>query len=479
MAFGLFKKNHTADTIFINGKIYTQNRDLPWAEAVACKDGKFIYVGNSQDAGQYEGPDTYVVDLSGKYVLPGLINTHNHGALRAFEGMYISLSENDEIEDVQGILSDYILNNPEEDVYFGYGFKAGLLKEMTQEQASLKLDEVCTDKPIMLLSLGEGTLWVNNCALEQAREAAQEDGVPMISVSYFMQSVSPFNYEELQNRIIELASEYCSKGFTSLFNAGAPEFMDNVCQEVLLMMHQQEMMKQRYFGSLEVAGDNINRLKAVMKRLTEKKTNTMELDDSIHCNVLKISLRREEEAEDLDIENVKKLIMEVSDQGFNVHIDVLDSKALKECMEIITVVRNAGYRKNIFIVACDKELRRDSEEFSLSEMCTDNVFFQPSTKREPAEEYAAIEEASSVEEILDSFTIDAAISLGVSDKLGTIEVGKLADFAVFEKNPFDLIKPSLFKKLQADMTVLGGQVVYDVEEDNMREWYDLMSGMQL
>lgn len=477
MIFGLFKKDQIADTVFINAKIYTQDADMPWVEAVACKDGKIIYVGNSQDAEQFIGSDTYVVDLKDKYMLPGLINTHSHPALRVFQDTYISISENYDIDDVLGMMSDYIADNSEQDVYFGYGFASKLLKGLSQEEASAKLDEVCNDKPIMLLSICEGVLWINNFALEQVKTAAEEDGQQMISLDYFLQVMAPFDYEEIQNKIVELASDYCSKGFTSIFNAGVPEFMDNIYQDVIITMHQQDMIKQRCFGSLLVTR-NI-KPEFVAKKLMQKKTKTTELDDYVQCNTLKFSLRREEAFEGITSENSKKMMINASERGFNVHIDALDQKAFRESMENITAVRNAGHRKNNFVVACDEDLRKDSEDFCLDEMCLDNVFFQPSTNCESSNEYAAIEGATSVEEIVDRFTIDAAISLGVSDKLGSIETGKFADFSIFEENPFDVIKPSMFKKLLADMTVVAGQVVYDEEEDSMQEWYDLMSGMQL
>ncbi len=477
MIFGLFKKNQTADTVFVNGNIYTQDADLPWAEAVACKDGKIVYVGNSQEAEQFTGPETNVLDLEGKYMLPGFINTHSHPSLRIFEDAYISIPEEYDIDEVLGLISDYIFNNPEEETYFGYGFGPNLLKELTQEEASEKLDEVCSDKPIMLLSLGVGVFWVNNCALEQARAAAQEDGVLRISIDYFLQVVNPFNFEELQNKTLELASEYCSRGFTSIFNAGATEFMDNIYEEAIITMNQQDMIKQRYFGSFPV--ERNTKAQNVMNKLMQKRTNTTELDDFVHCNTLKINLRREDEFKGIESENLKQLIEEASERGFDVHIDPLDYKAFRECMEIITAVRNAGYRKNHFIVACDESLRKDSEVFSLDEMCLDNVYFQPSTKCDPLDEYGALEGSTSVEEIIDRLTMDAAVSLGISDKLGSIEAGKLADFTVYEENPFEVIKPSLFKKLSAEMTVIEGQIVYDAEEDNMQEWYNLMSGMQL
>lgn len=477
MIFGLFKKDQTADTVFVNGNIYTQDADMPWAEAVACKDGEIIYVGNSQEAERFTGSDTYVVDLAGKYVLPGLINTHSHPALRIFEDTYTSIPENQDMDDILGMMSDCILNNPEEKIYFGYGFAPKVLNGLTQEEASAKLDEVCLDKPVMLLSNDEGALWVNNYALEQAKTAAQEDGILNISLDYFLQVVAPFDYEELQNKTVGLASEYCSRGFTSIFNAGAPEFMDNFYQDVIINMHQQDMIKQRYFGSFRVAR-NV-KPEAVINHLMQKKTKTTELDDYIHCNNLKITISREEDSQGISAENLRKFMEQACDRGFDVHVDVLDRKAFMECMESITAIRNAGYRKNNFIIACEEEIRKGNEGFCLEEMCLDNVFFQPSTRCESSNEYAAIEGTSSVEEILDRFTMDAAVSLGVSDKLGSIEVGKYADFAVFEENPFDVMKPAMFKKLSADMTILAGRVVYDVEEDNMQGWYDLMSGMQL
>lgn len=477
MIFGLFKKDQTADTVFVNGNIYTQDADMPWAEAVACKDGEVIYVGNSQEAEKFAGSDTYVIDLAGKYMLPGLINTHSHPALRIFEDAYISIPENYDIDDILGMMSDYIFNNQEEQVYFGYGFGNNVLKGMTQEEATAKLDEICMDKPVMLLSKGEGVLWINNSALEQVRAAAQEDGILNISLEYMLQVVAPFDYEELQNKTVGLVSEYCSRGFTSIFNAGTPEFMDNVYQDVIINMHQQDMIKQRYFDSFQVAR-NI-KPEAAINHLMQKKTKTTELDDYMHCNHLKLTISQDDDSQEISVENQSEMMEKACERGFDIHLDVLDRKAFTECMESITAIRNAGYRKNNFILACDEEIRNGNEEFCMEEMCLENLSFQNSTIGEPSNEYMALEGASSVEEILDRFTIDAAVSLGISDKFGSIEVGKFADFVIFEENPFNVIKPGFFKKLSADMTVLAGNVVYDVEEDNMQEWYNLMSGMQL
>jgi len=67
-----------ADTIFINGNVYTVNDRQPHAEAVAVKAGKIIFVGSNKDAKSYQGKNTRVVDLRGNTVVPGLTDSHYH-----------------------------------------------------------------------------------------------------------------------------------------------------------------------------------------------------------------------------------------------------------------------------------------------------------------------------------------------------------------------------------------------------------------
>ena len=72
-------------------------------------------------------------------------------------------------------------------------------------------------------------------------------------------------------------------------------------------------------------------------------------------------------------------------------------------------------------------------------------------------------------------TVIAAEELG-RDDIGMIEVGRLADFTVFEENP---IKKNLryFTNMHAEQTIIGGVIVYDAEEALMDEMYSLMTEM--
>lgn len=68
----------TADSLYLNGRIYTANDSQPWAEAVAIADGRFIYVGTSEGARAYAGSGTEQIDLGGKMAMPGIHDAHSH-----------------------------------------------------------------------------------------------------------------------------------------------------------------------------------------------------------------------------------------------------------------------------------------------------------------------------------------------------------------------------------------------------------------
>ena len=64
-----------ADQIIKNAKIFTANKDNLQATALVVKDGKFIYVGDEAGLSAYEGE---VADLGGKFIMPGIIDSHVH-----------------------------------------------------------------------------------------------------------------------------------------------------------------------------------------------------------------------------------------------------------------------------------------------------------------------------------------------------------------------------------------------------------------
>ena len=70
----------TADSVFINGKVLTVDGASSVAQAFAIKDGKFLAVGSTDAIRRNAGPNTQVVDLKGRTVIPALSDNHFHSA---------------------------------------------------------------------------------------------------------------------------------------------------------------------------------------------------------------------------------------------------------------------------------------------------------------------------------------------------------------------------------------------------------------
>src|SRR4029079_11085768 len=68
------------DTIFFNGKLV--RFDALAAQALAVRDGRIAAIGGSDEIRSLAGPSTRVIDLGGRTLIPGLIDSHIH-AIRA------------------------------------------------------------------------------------------------------------------------------------------------------------------------------------------------------------------------------------------------------------------------------------------------------------------------------------------------------------------------------------------------------------
>ncbi len=74
--------SQSADTILVNGKILTVDSQFSTREAIAIRDGKITAVGSNSEVRKQAGPRTRVIDLQGRTVIPGFIDSHIH-AIRA------------------------------------------------------------------------------------------------------------------------------------------------------------------------------------------------------------------------------------------------------------------------------------------------------------------------------------------------------------------------------------------------------------
>ncbi len=158
-------KSNIADKVFTNGKIYTVNEKQPWAEALAIKGNKIIFVGSNYDAKILIGENTKVIKLNGKMMLPGLNDTHTHVRIG---GQMNSVMLN--LFDVQGgrksvleAIKKYADGLEPDEWVLGTGW---MYDDFNPPPTRQELDAVTGGRPATISSESQHTGWYNTKALE-------------------------------------------------------------------------------------------------------------------------------------------------------------------------------------------------------------------------------------------------------------------------------------------------------------------------
>jgi len=89
-----------ADWIFVNGKVLTVDRAFSSCSAIAVSGDRILATGTDQQISDHAGPQTEVIDLKGRTVIPGLIDTHAHLDREGLKSVYPSLTGATSIDDI-------------------------------------------------------------------------------------------------------------------------------------------------------------------------------------------------------------------------------------------------------------------------------------------------------------------------------------------------------------------------------------------
>jgi predicted amidohydrolase YtcJ len=160
----------TPDLVLLNGKILTVDAKDTVAQAVAIRGDKIIAVGTSADIARLAAPSTRRVDLAGRTVTPGLIDTHAHLANGGVQDMYfIELTplKVSNIADVSRLVGERAAKTPPGEFIRGRGWDEGKLTERRYIYAR-DLDPVSPNHPVMLVQTTGHYAVANTAALKLA-----------------------------------------------------------------------------------------------------------------------------------------------------------------------------------------------------------------------------------------------------------------------------------------------------------------------
>ena len=172
-----FKASYAApDLIIINADIRTADPKRMTAQAIAIKDGKFFAIGSSLEIEKLKDKDTKVLDVEGKTILPGFIDSHTHlsSGAKIVTGIDLTGIANKSVW-LEMIAERIKTMEPGE-------WLLGGRWDYTFEDKGLptrwELDSVAPNNPVALSDIDGHSMWVNSLAIEKANINANSE-VPM------------------------------------------------------------------------------------------------------------------------------------------------------------------------------------------------------------------------------------------------------------------------------------------------------------
>ncbi len=227
-----------ATVAFVNAAVYTMATGQPWAQAVAVNGDKIIAVGSTLSVQPLIGPKTQVIDLNGQMLMPGFVEGHTHPFLGAFFTSGVDL-QYDSVDGALNAIKQYAAANPTGPLR-GFGWRVDMFPSAGPTRQML--DEIVSDRPIMLFSIDVHSMWVNSKALEVANiTAATPDPIP--NFSYFVRdaqgaptgyvlevlaelmvanAVEPVSAQGMAKYLGDWLPKAAKAGITSLFDASVP-----------------------------------------------------------------------------------------------------------------------------------------------------------------------------------------------------------------------------------------------------------------
>lgn len=551
----------TADYIFTNAKVYTVNKKQVWAESVAIKGNEIIFVGNTADVNSYINDKTKVIDLEGKMLLPGFIDTHAHPVMAAAYTGSLILDQYASVDNWVNETKKFINQNPEKLYYIGLGFMAstfgpeGPTKEL--------LDAISTDKPIILIDEGWHSAWVNSKAFELAGITKNTpDPIPNIhfykrnqngeltgwcvennSFAPILKKLNIVTTDKIVKKSEELFNIFSSAGITTFYDAGMTGFEDKG-YAALQKLENKGDLPFRIVGSYGIQSKS--QLKDAVKNLTELKEKYT--SDLVHPQVMKIhndgtieaysanlfedytGQKNQKGAILLEGDELKNFVIEVDAAGYDIHIHGIGDRAINEALNAFEAAKKVSPNsKNRYTIAhnqliIDADLPRFGELGVIAQSTPYWFSYiydegqKPVVLDEPVGDRAnnynrfrtihkngglltfgsdfpatgsiegmyplanieightrkplglskvattpPIDEALSLETMIEGYTINAAYQIKLEKEIGSIEVGKKADIVILSENIFDQ-EPHQIHTNKVFMTMMNGKITYDSNE---------------
>jgi hypothetical protein len=170
---GLAACGESADVVLMDGRIWTGTGDS--ASAIAVRDGRVVAVGSPDDVAPWAGPRTERVDLGGRLVVPGLLDSHTHFLEGGFELAGIQLRDAATPEEFARRIGAFAARHPDEWMTGGTWDHELWGGELPRRDW---IDAVTPETPVFVSRLDGHMALANTRALERAGVTAATPDPP-------------------------------------------------------------------------------------------------------------------------------------------------------------------------------------------------------------------------------------------------------------------------------------------------------------
>ncbi len=361
--------------VFYNGCIYTVNEGREVVSAVVTEGEKIVFAGDDAGAKVIGGPDAELHDLEGKMLLPGFIDGHCHPIMAACVLSGVVLDIDWTTEQNLAEIRRFVEEHPDRDTYVGNGYAEWNFDE--HGPAKELLDEICADKPMIILGSGGHEAWANSKAFELAG-ITKDTPDPVPGLHYYArdpegnpsghiaesQAMDPmfekiefFDTEAMEAMLKQISEDYASNGVTTTADMGITNMIGKDTYRAGLAIIAGDGYLQRFTGPGLLVADEAQAGEALdfAKELRQKYD-----DDKVRINLYKIindgtmesrtAAISEPYPEDgsvveplLGEEDMAEVVLKAVREGFNINVHAIGDVAVRSVVAAAKAVREAGY----------------------------------------------------------------------------------------------------------------------------------------
>ncbi|MGY6741366.1 MAG: amidohydrolase [Cecembia sp.] len=544
-----------ADQVYLNGIIYTVDEANPQVEAVAVKDGLILAAGNKADIEKLIGSKTEVIDLQGKTMTPGFIESHAHLMGIGYNKLDIDLMYVQTYDELIEKVAEAAANAAPGEWITGRGWHQDKWIKMPDNtvkgfQTHEQLSAVTPDNPVYLAHASGHASFVNQKAMEIAGitplgsenprqeveggevlrdELGNPTGVLVERASGLVSKLIPEDTPERREKALELAlQELAEKGITSFHDAGSgQDFIDLLEQfkaegrltsriYVMLSSRQPDLLQDWYKKGPHIDPDHMVTVRSIklnmdgalgpwgawlledyedkpghrghetmpISLVTEVSEKGLELGFQVCSHAIGDRTNREV----LDrYEAAFAKFPEVTDHRFRVehaqhlHPDDISRFGELGVIAAIQAIHLSSDRPWAIGRLGAKRIKDGAyvwQKLLQSGAIISNGTDAPVEPLDPIPSFFASvtrktlkmtpeggfepDQKMTREQALKSYTLDGAYAEFEEDFKGSIEVGKAADFTVFDQDIMRVPDNQLLNT-KVTMTVVGGKIVYKAD----------------